>query len=287
MSIIFHFPLHHIPHEMQFCMHSAQNILISYPVPETYLQYLSVAPHLQCIYFLSHLLVPCPTLTPVASYREHIAVENLQLCAQADIPSHYFFVCQKAALAIPTLALISSSHLASSDIQLPRYLNRVTCSNGTPSRVRHACDPFPTLSPPNTITFVFLTLISMPYSLQVSFSLSIIFCNFFLLSATNTASSAYLKSVILNPPKLMPSIPSIASLIMNSLYRLNSNGDITHPCLTPLSTLISRLVPESHLTAASCFQYRLIISLLSNSGMPAFSMISTSLSCFTLSNAFW
>src|SRR5688572_28290120 len=106
--------------------------------------------------------------------------------------------CQKAALAIPTLALISSSHLASSDIQLHRYLNRVTCSNGTPSRVRHACDPFPTLSPPNTIIFVFLTLISMPYSLQVSFSLSIIFCNFFLLSATNTASSAYLKSVILN-----------------------------------------------------------------------------------------
>src|SRR5688572_5402154 len=76
--------------------------------------------------------------------------------------------CQKAALAIPTLALISSSHLASSDIQLPRYLNRVTCSNGTPSRVRHACEPFPTLSPPNTITFIFLTLISIPYSLQVS-----------------------------------------------------------------------------------------------------------------------
>src|SRR5688572_2058939 len=98
MSSIFHFPLHHIPHEMQFCTHSAQNILISYPVPEIYLQYLSVAPHLQCVYFLSHLLVPCPTLTPVASFREHIVVENLQLCAQADIPSHYFFVLPKSSL---------------------------------------------------------------------------------------------------------------------------------------------------------------------------------------------
>src|SRR5688572_22010562 len=88
MSSIFHFPLHHIPQEMLFCLHSAQNILISYPVPETSLQYLSIAPHLQCVYFLSHLLVPCPTLTPIASYREHIAVQNLQLCAQANIPSH-------------------------------------------------------------------------------------------------------------------------------------------------------------------------------------------------------
>src|SRR5688572_13726910 len=61
------------------------------------LQYLSVAPHLQCVYFLSHLLVPCPTFTPVASYREHIAVENLQLYAQADIPSHYFFVLPKSS----------------------------------------------------------------------------------------------------------------------------------------------------------------------------------------------
>src|SRR5688572_19165622 len=67
--------------------------------------------------------------------------------------------CQNAALVIPTLALISSSHLASSDIQLPRYLNRVTCSNGTTSKVKHACAPFSVLSPPTTVTFVFLTLI--------------------------------------------------------------------------------------------------------------------------------
>src|SRR5688572_2696933 len=127
MSSIFHFPFRHIPHEMQFCTHSAQNILISYPVPETYLQYLSVAPHLQCIHFLSHLLVPCPTLTPITSYREHIAVENLQLCAQADIPSHYFFVLPKSRsshsyscsyilltpciLRYPTAQIFKSGHL--------------------------------------------------------------------------------------------------------------------------------------------------------------------------------
>src|SRR5688572_12519757 len=73
-------------------MHSAWNFLIRYPVFEIYLKHLSVAPHLQSVYLLSHRRVPCPTLTPVTSYREHIAVENLRLCAQTDVPSHYFFV---------------------------------------------------------------------------------------------------------------------------------------------------------------------------------------------------
>src|SRR3989441_3171978 len=50
--------------------------------------------------------------------------------------------CQKAALAIPTLALISSSLLASSAIELPRYLKRDTCSKGTPSNAVHRCIPF-------------------------------------------------------------------------------------------------------------------------------------------------
>src|SRR2546425_12564752 len=50
--------------------------------------------------------------------------------------------CQKAALAIPTLTLISSSLLASSVIQLPKYLKRVTCSKGTLFNVIHCCIPF-------------------------------------------------------------------------------------------------------------------------------------------------
>src|SRR3989441_10988323 len=107
--------------------------------------------------------------------------------------------CQKAALAIFTLALISSSLLASSVIQLPRYLKRDTCSNlGTLFNVINRCIPFGFAIPFIIITFVFFTLISIPYSLHVVLNLSIIFCLFFLFSATNTASSAYLRFVIFN-----------------------------------------------------------------------------------------
>src|SRR4029077_10326892 len=76
--------------------------------------------------------------------------------------------CQNAALANPTLAFISSSLLASSVIQLPKYLKRVTCSRGTLFNFTCLILPDPFI----TITFVFLTLISIPYSLQVSLNLS-------------------------------------------------------------------------------------------------------------------
>src|SRR5688572_32335470 len=49
----------------------------------------------------------------------YIAVENLSFVLKRIFPLITSLFCQKAALAIPTLALISSSHLASSDIQLP------------------------------------------------------------------------------------------------------------------------------------------------------------------------
>src|SRR6267154_6531284 len=162
--------------------------------------------------------------------------------------------CQKAALAIPTLVLIFSSLFASSVIQLPKYLKCLTYSNGTPPNIILRCIPVSFSVLFIIITLVFLTLISIPYSLHVLFSLSIIFCIFFLLSATNTASSAYLRSVILIPLNLMPSTSSMASFIINSLYRLKSKGDITQPCLTPLSTLTSLLISPSHLTAACCLQ---------------------------------
>src|SRR5437867_2761217 len=87
--------------------------------------------------------------------------------------------CQKAALAITTLALISSSLLVSSVIQLPKYLKRVTCSKGTLFNVIHCCIPFRFAVPFIIISFVFFTLISIPYALHVLFSLSIIFCIFF------------------------------------------------------------------------------------------------------------
>src|SRR5207247_6718734 len=175
--------------------------------------------------------------------------------------------CQKAALAIPILALISSSLLASSVIQLPRYLKRDTCSKGTPSNSIHRCIPFGFAVLFIIITFVFFTLISIPYSLHFVLNLSIIFCIFFLFSATNTASSAHLRFVIFTPPNPIPSTPSMASCIINSLYRLKSIGDITQPCLAPLSTPTSLLTSPSHLTAACCLQYRFMISLLSRPGI--------------------
>src|SRR6267154_1671952 len=119
---------------------------------------------------------------------------------------------QKAPLAIATLAFKSISLLASSVIQLPRYLNRVTCSKGTLSNIIHCCIPFDFSALFIIITLVFLTFISIPYALHVSLNLSIVFCIFFILSATNTASLAYLKSVTFIPLKATPSIHFIDSI---------------------------------------------------------------------------
>src|SRR5437899_9472185 len=75
--------------------------------------------------------------------------------------------CQNAALAIPTLALISSSLFAFSVIQLPKYLKRVTCSKGTLFNIVQLCIPFCVSFLFIIITLVFLTLISIPYALHV------------------------------------------------------------------------------------------------------------------------
>src|SRR6267154_401428 len=89
-----------------------------------------------------------------------------------------FLFCQKAVLGIPTLIFISSSLFASSVIQLPKYLKCLTCSNGTPSNIILRCSPVISSILLTTITFVFLTLISIPYSLHDLLSLSIIICIF-------------------------------------------------------------------------------------------------------------
>src|SRR6478735_735429 len=155
--------------------------------------------------------------------------------------------CQKTALAVPILAFISSSHLASSLIQLPKYLYLSICSNILLSKtIEHIS--FPVLL--TTITLVFFTFIAIPYTLQDSFSLSIILCKAFRVSATNTASSVYLKFVLLFPLKRTPFSLSNASVIMYSLYRLKSIGDMMQPCLTPLLMLTYLLISLSNLTAA-------------------------------------
>src|SRR6187401_970605 len=64
--------------------------------------------------------------------------------------------CQKAALAIPILAFNSSSHLASSVIQLPKYLYRFTCSNAMLFKVM---EHFTLLAVLITIILVFFTFL--------------------------------------------------------------------------------------------------------------------------------
>src|SRR6188508_610053 len=66
---------------------------------------------------------------------------------------------QKAALAIPILAFNSSSHLASSVIQLPKYLYRFTCSNAMLFKVM---EHFTLLSLLITITLIFFTFFAIP-----------------------------------------------------------------------------------------------------------------------------
>src|SRR2546425_1251662 len=74
--------------------------------------------------------------------------------------------CQNAALTIPTLVLISSSLFASSVIQPPKYLKRVSCSNGTLSNIIQLCITFCFSFLFIIITLVFLTLISVRYALH-------------------------------------------------------------------------------------------------------------------------
>src|SRR2546425_6340465 len=60
--------------------------------------------------------------------------------------------------------------------------------------------------------------------------------------------------ITLTPLNFIPSSFSKASFIIISLYRLKSKGDITQPCLTPLSTTTSLPTSPSHLTAVCCLQ---------------------------------
>src|SRR5206468_474980 len=258
MTRIFQFPLYHIFCEMQLGLQLSlywfHDLLIRHFVPPTYPHYHSVTPRFKSIYFHAHRTIPSPTLTPIIQYREYVTVQYLMFVLSLILLLISSLFCQKAALAIPTIALISSSLLASSVIQLPRYLKLDICSKGTLFNVINRCIPFGFAVPLIIITFVFFTLISISYALHVVLNLSIIICIFSLFSAINTASSAYLRFVIFTPPNLIPSTPSMASCIINSLYRLKSIGDITHPCLTPLSTPTSLLTSPSHLAAACCRQ---------------------------------
>src|SRR6187401_1061555 len=67
---------------------------------------------------------------------------------------------QKAALAISILAFNSSSHLAASVIQLPKYLYRLTCSNAMLFKIM---EHFTFLALLITVPLVFFTFIAILY----------------------------------------------------------------------------------------------------------------------------
>src|SRR5206468_1833059 len=104
--------------------------------------------------FHDHRAITNPALKSIIQYREYITVQYLHICTKLDIASHWVFILLKIILPL----------LASSVIQLPRYLKRVTCSIGTLINVIHRCIPIGFVFSFTIITFIFVTLISIPYA---------------------------------------------------------------------------------------------------------------------------
>jgi len=87
-----------------------------------------------------------------------------------------------------------------------------------------------------TITLVFFTFLYLPYSCLPCLMLSISSCSPFTLLAIIALSSANLSELTKQPQ----TFTSFSSSIVVSSYRLKSNGDSVHPCLTPAIYTILR-----------------------------------------------
>ena len=87
------------------------------------------------------------------------------------------------------------------------------------------------------------------------------------LSVIRVVSSAYLRLLM---PILMPAYnsPSLAFLMICSVYRLNEQGDSRQTCHTPFSILIQSFVPYRVLTSASWPTYRFLRRQVRCSGIP-------------------
>ena len=79
-----------------------------------------------------------------------------------------------------------------------------------------------------------VTFMYSPKFSLCSFTLFTTSCSFSLLSATSAVLSAYKKLFMFSPPTERPGSSSRKRNI-GSVYKLNSFGDSTQPCLTPLS----------------------------------------------------
>src|ERR1043166_513039 len=101
-----------------------------------------------------------------------------------------------------------------------------------------------------------------------------------MLCASSTVSSAYNRRHTLSSPIFTPHSGALDLLIHASMKTLNSQGDITHPCLTPSSIVNHSDTLPSTRTHALLFSY---IALTPSSNLqlilPRFLMISDALYC--------
>jgi len=144
-----------------------------------------------------------------------------------NLRASYFFFSMKAFFAIAILHLTSFSQYPSSEMTDPRYLKWFTCSTCCPSiRILTFRPPCRAMH----ITFVFFTLIFIPYFWGTLLILSISSCSPFSLLATTGLSSANLTVLITFIPH---STSYKASLIVVSSSRLYSKGENVQSCCTP------------------------------------------------------
>ena len=112
-----------------------------------------------------------------------------------------------------------------------------------------------------TIALVFFAFICMLYRALSSIRSLKMFVAFCCVLARSVATSAYLRFVSLLPP--ITSSPSLSSsmfssstfLVILSAYRLNSVGEMLHPCLVPRPIENHSVNCPFHLTAASWLLY--------------------------------
>ena len=107
-----------------------------------------------------------------------------------------------------------------------------------------------------TRIFVFLVFRRRPFFSLASFTRQRRSISSFLLLHISVVSSAYLKAVILSPPKRThPLNTCSASLMMYSEYTLKRLGDRIHSCWSPLPMVNHSVLPTPVLTADSWSLY--------------------------------
>src|SRR6478609_7726775 len=108
-------------------VHGAEHLFICPFIHPANLSHSSPHPYfkgVQTIYlFFSH----GPCLTSIQNYRHTSVLTNLFLRSTLILLVSSSFLVLNASFAIPILVLTSSTHLPSSEINEPRYLNLLPC----------------------------------------------------------------------------------------------------------------------------------------------------------------